>query len=360
MKTKLKIIFLLCIFLSTAAYGNSDQQPRKQEAASRSIPITVTTAVSRDLEVWESSVGQLEAKTSPMIAAEVTGRIIAVSADVGQKVEAGGVLAEIDPEDFRLAKALVEADIKRLQSLIRAQGLQVKRLRALVRKKSANQSALDEAEAQFGALQAQLTAARVRSQQAERNIVKARLTSPVSGKVDERRISVGDYVQVGTPLFHITTLNRLRVRLPFPESLGSLLRVGLPARLNTPVAPGHQVTGEITDIRPEITHTNRAINVIIDLDNPGDWEPGASVTGAVRVKLHKDAVVVPEASVVRRPAGTVVYVINDGKAAQRVVQTGLRRDGQVEILSGLEAGERVAVDGAGFMTDGVAVEVQGS
>lgn len=360
MKTKIKYVFLLCLGLTAAAYGNTEQHPRKQEMGDRSIPITVTTAVSRDLEIWESSVGQLEAKTSPMIATEVAGRIIAVSADVGQEVKAGQVLAEIDAEDFRLARALAAADIKRLQSLLRAQGLQVKRVRALAKEKSVSRSVLDEAEAQFGALQAQLSAARVRLQQAERSIAKARITSPVSGKVDERRISVGDYAKVGTPLFHITTVDRLRVRLPFPESLGAKLRVGLPARLSTPVAPGREVAGAITDIRPEITRTNRAINVIIDLDNPGDWEPGASVTGAVRVALHKGAIVVPEASVVRRPAGTVVYVIEDGKAVQRRVQTGLRRDGQVEILSGLAVGARVAQDGAGFLTDGVAVEVKGA
>ncbi len=358
-------VFLLCMALTISAYGkgvggSATQNVEAGKSAARSIPITITASVSRDLEVWESSVGQLEAKTAPTIGAEVGGRIIAVSADVGQKVKAGQVLAEIDPEDFRLAKAVTEADIKRLLSLLRAQGLQAKRYRALVKKQSANQSVLDEAEAQYGAQQAQLIAARIRSQQAERNIAKARITSPVSGKVDDRQISVGDYVKVGTPLFHITTLEHLRVRLPFPESLGAQLRVGLPAKLSTPVAPGRQVVGEITDIRPEITRANRAINVIIDLDNPGDWEPGASITGAVRVELRKGAIVVPESSVVRRPAGTVVYIIEDGKAAQRVVQTGLRRDGQVEILSGLEAGEPVAVDGAGFLTDGASVEVKGS
>ncbi len=360
-KTKARLIVLFCLALAAVTDGNTKQQPGKEKTGdSRNIPVTVTAAETRDLEVWESAVGQLEARTAPMIAAEVAGRIIVVSVDVGQAVKEGQILAEIDPEDFYLAKALAAADIKRLQSLLRAQGLQVKRLQALIKKKSANQSALDEAQAQFGALQAQLTAARVRLQQAERNIAKARITSPVSGKVDERRISVGDYVKAGTPLFHIVTLDRLRVRLPFPESLGARLHVGLPARLNTPVAPGSEVSGKITDIRPEITRTNRAINVIIDLDNPGDWEPGASVTGAVRVALHKGVIVVPEISVVRRPAGTVVYVIDDGRARQRVVKTGLRRDGVVEILSGLKAGEQVAVDGAGFLTDGAAVEMKES
>ena len=357
MKTLLRTGLFLCMALAATARGSG--APAKQEAGGRSIPVTLATAAARDVEIWESALGQLEARTAPMIAAEVGGRIIAVAVDVGQAVEAGQLLAEIDAEDFRLARDLARADIERLQSLIRAQDLQVKRFRALVKQSLANQAALDEAEAQSGALRARLAAARVRLRQAERNIARARVTSPVGGRVDARRISVGDYVKVGTPLFHVVDPARLRVRLPFPEALGDRLRVGLPVRLSTPVAPGREVAGEIADIRPEITRANRAINVIIDLDNPGGWVPGASVTGAVRVARRKDAVVVPEASVVRRPAGTVVYVVDAGRAVQRVVRTGLRRDGLVEIQSGLRAGEQVAVDGAGFLADGVAVGAKG-
>ncbi len=323
------------------------------------VPITVARAQVRRIEVWEPSVGQLEARVAPTIAAEVGGRIVAVSADVGQVVAEGQVLARIDPEDFRLAKALAEADIERLAALIRAQRLQVKRLRSLVRKSAANQSSLDEAESQLGALLAQRTAARVRLQQAERDVARARITSPIDGKVDARHISIGDYVQTATPLFQIVSVDALRVRLPFPESLGAALRPGLPVRLATPVAPDQAVASEITDVRPEINRSNRAIQVIVDLDNPGQWEPGASVTAAVRVALREHAVVVPEASVVRRPAGRVVYVIRDGRAVQRVVETGLRQSGLVEIRSGLEPGEIVAAAGAGFLTDGVSVRVQG-
>lgn len=348
---------LLSIFVMLTGGVQAATVTPPEQTTVRRIPVTLASVVSRDLERWERSVGQLEALTAPMLAAEVGGRIVAVSADVGHTVQAGQELARIDPGDFRLAAELAGADIQRLQALIRSQSLQVKRFRELLKKKSANQSSLDEAEAQYGALKAQLVAARVRLQQAERDIARARISSPVDGRVDQRLISVGDYVKTGMPLFHLTTLERLRVRLPFPESLGARLRAGLAARLSTPLVPGREVSGTVSDIRPEITRSNRAIEVIIDLDNPGGWEPGASVTGAVRVAQHPAALVVPEISVVRRPVGTVVYVVDGDKARQRVVQTGLRLDGMVEIRRGLDAGERVVVDGAGFLTDGAAVVV---
>jgi len=324
----------------------------------RAVPVTVTTVSTRDLELWQFSEGQIEAISSPMIAAEVGGRIIAVSADVGQDVVVGQVLAKIDPVDYELAKKLVSTDIDRLKSLIVAQKLQVKRLKTLVTKKSANQSSLDEAQAQLGALKAQLLGAKVRLQQAERNRIKSQIVSPINGKVDQRKISEGDYVKAGTPLFHLTTRNHLRVWLPFPESLGSQLQTGLPVSLNSAVAPDRQVDSHITSLRPEITRSNRAISVIIDLDNPGDWQPGASVTGKVRIALHENALVVNQASIIRRPGGLVVYRIVDGKAQEVPVTTGIHQDDIVEILSGLQPGDQLALDGAAYLTDGVVVQVQ--
>jgi len=352
---------LFCALWTTAAQGETGQPSDAgivQEAEVPAIPVTVTVAASRDLEAWETSVGQLEAKVAPLIAAEVAGRLTAVNVDVGDRIEQGQLLAEIDAEDFRLASDMAQADIDRLKALIHAQQLKVKRYRALVKKKSANQSTLDDAEAQLGALRAERTSAQVRLQQARRDISKTRITSPIDGRVDETQVSEGDYVKVGSPLMRIGNLHWLKARLPYPETLLSQLRTGLPVRLNSPSAPEKTVETTVSEVRPSITVGSRSAQVIVNVENPGPWEPGATVTGAVRVDLHENAVLLPEVSVVRRPAGTVVYVINGDKARQRVVTTGLRREGLVEILSGLKAGERVVADGAGFLSDGALITVK--
>lgn len=103
---------------------------------------------------------------------------------------------------------------------------------------------------------------------------------------------------------------------------------------------------------------NRAFDVFVTLDNPGVWKPGASVVGKVVLGEHPNAVVVPEGSVVIRPAGKVVYVVKGDKVEQRLVQVGVEQNGAVEILSGLQANETVVVDGAGFLTDQAPVVVK--
>ena len=152
----------------------------------------------------------------------------------------------------------------------------------------------------------------------------------------------------GVPMY-----NEVRPVRPTPS-----IKVGQMVRLSTPTAPDASVTGKIEQVRPMVGGSSRAFDAIVAVKNPGGWKPGASVNGAVMLEEHAQAVAVPEVSVVLRPAGKVVYVIENGKAVQRIVTTGVRQDGLVEILSGVSAGETVAVDGAGFLTDKAAVAVQ--
>lgn len=96
---------------------------------------------------------------------------------------------------------------------------------------------------------------------------------------------------------------------------------------------------------------------IVDLQEPGNLRPRATLSGSVLIETHQNAVMIPVISVVRRPAGELVYIINNDKATARLVETGHRQDGLIEITSGLEGGEIIAADGAAFLTDGASVRV---
>jgi len=99
------------------------------------------------------------------------------------------------------------------------------------------------------------------------------------------------------------------------------------------------------------------VMAIIDLDDPGKLRPKATLSGKVLVETRQQAVMVPNISIVRRPVGEVVYVISNGIAEARVIQTGIYDGGRVEIVSGLDGNEAVATDGAAFLTDGVSVKL---
>lgn len=182
--------------------------------------------------------------------------------------------------------------------------------------------------------------------------------APVSGQVERRSIDVGDYVKAGTPVFQLASRDLLRVQIPYPEAIAAQLRTGLTVELISPTAPDAVIRSQVTEILPMIGSSSRAVNLTTEINNPGDWQPGSSVNAYLILEEYPAAVTVPETSVVRRPAGEVVYVIRDGIAEQRMVTTGIRRQGHVQILSGLAAAETVAVDGAAYLTDKTPVTVQ--
>lgn len=357
MAKPVSLAFLLCLILALAACTKKEKEA---PLGPQPTPVTTATAATGRVELTQKAIGQVDSRSMPEVAAEVAGRVIRIDVDEGMSVRRGQTLAQLDSGDQQIALRSARADVERLQALIANQESTVRRNRELVREQYLPRSTFDESRTQLQVLRAQLASSRAQAASMERNLRRARILSPVDGRVQARLVSVGDFVGVGKPLFQIVNTRRLRVHLPFPETLAAQLHSGLPVRLTSPADPGVTVSGRVTDIRPLIGTANRALDVIVSVPDAQGWRPGLSVEGEVLLAEHPHAVLVPAESVVQRPAGEVVYVIENGRARQRLVKTGVHQAGMVEIVSGLRGGERIAVAGAGFLTDRAPVAVQGT
>jgi RND family efflux transporter MFP subunit len=347
-----KIAVTLALVALAAGCGNNDDAP----AFVRKTPVTIAQAAEQRVEAVETTVGRLEATAAPALSAETSGRVVRWHVDGGSVVSKGQVLAELDGEPQRLAVASARASVERLEALLANQQRTVKRYQEL-RSKAVSESMLEEAVAQQSARQAELNDARARLAEAEYRLDRTHIKSPADAIVERRLISVGDYVSPGTPVVTIVGMDRLRVVLPFPERLSGQLKPGLAVTLDQPARPGETLTGTITEVRPMVGTNNRAIEALVDLPAGSDWPPGGSVTARV-VLASREGVVVPAGSVVRRPAGDVVYVLTDDQVAERKVTIGIRTGERAEVLAGVEAGETVVLSGAGFLTDGALVAVR--
>jgi membrane fusion protein, multidrug efflux system len=146
------------------------------------------------------------------------------------------------------------------------------------------------------------------------------------------------------------------IRLPFPEHIARQLRIGQAVRLTSFDDPNRVANARVKEIRPALNSTSQTMEVIAELPG-GQWYSVGSVRGEVVLGVRRDARVVPEQAVVLRPAGSVVYVPQGETVKERVVKPGILRDGEREIIEGLQAGETVAVDGAGLLSDGAKVRV---
>jgi RND family efflux transporter MFP subunit len=334
-----------------------DSQATRPAARPPATLVSVAQAEVRPIEIAEDVVGTVENVIDPTVAAEVPGRVVRVLAAAGKKVKRGDLLAEIDPENYELQSRSDEAEVKRLETLLANQERIVQNQQKLVEKAFISQNALDESIAQRGALAEQLKAARVRLEANRLALRRTRVVAPIDGEVEVQIVAVGDYVKVGDPIVRLVGMQLLRAHLPFPESAAPRLRLGQAVRLSSPLVPGTIIEAKVDDIRPTVTATSRALDVIVRFQSDGKFRGGGTVNAEVVTGRRANAVMVPEQSVVLRPAGKVVYLVQGNRAAQRVVETGVKQDGWIEIVAGLAGGETVAADGAGFLTDGTAVAV---
>lgn len=348
------LLIIACISALIGACGKSEVAAQKAPSTTL---ISVAPAEKIFLEVREESVGTLEGLVDPTISAEVAGRVLRVEARPGQHVKKGDVLVLLDPTDLALQRREAQAEVARIQALLTNQERILERNQTLVEKNFISKNALDEISTQEAALKNQLEAARVRLASIEHTGSKTRAVAPVDGIIEVQIVSPGDFVSIGDPLMQIISNQRLRAHLPFPERVASKIKAGLKVRLTTPTSPT-EIVSEVREMKPLVGANNRAIDVLADVIGQEGWQSGASVNGVI-VLGESEAVVVPEQSVVLRPAGEVVYVIKDNKAEQRLVKSGLRQEGRVEIIEGISAGDIVAVDGAAFLTDQAAVTIQG-
>lgn len=156
------------------------------------------------------------------------------------------------------------------------------------------------------------------------------------------------------------------IRLPFPVGVARQLHLGQEVVLSSFDNSNRHATAHIRQIRPSLDSTTQSMEVIAELPGGREWYSMGSVRGEVMLGVHRGAVVIPEQAVVLRPGSdplastTVVYAVNAGVANERQIRTGMSRDGEVEVLSGLKPGETIVVDGASQLSEGAKVRLRDS
>jgi multidrug efflux pump subunit AcrA (membrane-fusion protein) len=175
--------------------------------------------------------------------------------------------------------------------------------------------------------------------------------------------AVGALTGVGAALEYDPTQvsgGTLYVRLPFPEHVATRLKIGQGVTLTAFSDGERAVHGRIREIRPALNLTTLSREVVVAITNAAGWRPQGSIRGEVTLGVRRNALVVPEQAVVLRPAGGVLYAIENDIARERAVKTGIVREGVIEIVEGGRLGETVAVDGAGLLSDGAKIMARDS
>lgn len=289
------------------------------------------------------AVGTAYARESTTLTSPVTERIVSLGYNDGEMVRRGDVIA-------RLSAGEQTADLASAEARAREASQQLQRLTELQGRGFATRARVDEQVALRDQARAQANA--IRAQIGER-VIRA----PFTGIIGLRRISPGAVVSAGTAIATVSDITAIKLDFTLPEAFLSAIAVGQPIEATAAAYPDTPFTGKIEGIDPQIDPVTRSVTVRAVLPNAdGRLRPGMLLTVSI-VSNPRDALAVPELSLVAQRDRQYVFRLDDNNVAKRVpVETGMRMAGMVEIKGGLRRGDRIVADGVVKVRDDAEVK----
>ena len=310
------------------------------------MPVEVSVAQRDTVVDAIAATGQIEAIQSIDLQPEVEGRIVDLLVREGQEVEKGTPLFKVDDAELKaqVARAAADRDLAR-QAL--------ERTKQLMAQNASSNADLEKAEATARSADAQLDLLQIRL---DRTVVRA----PFTGVVGRRTVSLGDYVNSGTKLTVMHTVNPQYAVLDVPERYADQLKRGQLVSFQVAALPGRNFSGEVVFVDPTVELPARTILIKAMVPNPRrELASGMFIEARLATSIRPNAIVVPEDAILPMQGATYVWVVKDGKADRRQVTLGVRTAGWAEIVGGgVEAGDQVVVGGLERLFPGATVMPQ--
>jgi RND family efflux transporter MFP subunit len=304
----------------------------------------VVTVTVRDVGQMVAAEGVVEAVRQATLGAQVAGRIVELNVKAGDTVRAGQPVARIDPSTADTAVAASRSQIAEAEANLANAKRKFERNRDLLAQKFVSQAALDQAEAEYKAAQAQVATMQANAEQAIANRSFTTIVAPYAGIVGETHVLVGDMAQPGRAIVTVFDPRELRVTATVAQAVLPKIDVTRPVRIEVPALDTTLVAlrATVIPLADARTHTTR---IRLDLPQTGGLLPGQFARATFAVGSTR-ALAVPSTAIVRRGEVTAVYVVDaNGRPQLRQVRTGeAAGDGFVDILAGLAPGETIAAN----------------
>jgi membrane fusion protein (multidrug efflux system) len=352
----LRLFFVLALLavIFGGIFGWKHHQ--QQQAAAMQGPPPPANVAYVDVETrrWQPrlrAVGTLVASNGIDVTAEVSGVVREILFESGQPVAAGDVLVRLDD-------AVDQAELQGLQAEQKLAQIKYQRLSTLIKERSVSQSDVDEARAELDNMTAQVASKRAL-------IDKKTVRAPFDGRLGIRAVDLGEFVQPGVALVPLQSIEQLYVDFSLPERQLPRVAIGQRVEVTATAAPGERFEGRVAAINPGIDVATRTVKLRADLPNPeGALRPGMFAEVALEQPAREGVITIPRTAISFAPYGDSVFVINEGEGGLTVqrqpVETGNVDGDLVEIVTGLEPGQRIVLAGHQKLRNGQGVELDNS
>ncbi|MCP4408255.1 MAG: efflux RND transporter periplasmic adaptor subunit [Gammaproteobacteria bacterium] len=350
------LLALLSLFINDAALAASDRTPL----------VVVSTAQMETVIKQIPLTGTITSAKVARLSAEVNGQVEIVNVEIGDRIDSGDTLLQLDREieQFTLQSLQAETELARAQLADAKRRYQnAERLRQQ-NNISANELRLLEAEVEIDGAALKRQQADERKQQAR--VDRHTLKAPFDGVISERTTEVGEWIEPGKPVLTLVAIDDLRIDFRVPQEFYTRINQQSAISVTLDALPNREFNGKIETVVPISDPSSRTFIMLVKMDDSETrMTPGMSVQGKLRLNTGRQGVVISRDALLRYPDGRVTVWVVKPEAqppavAEQRVKTGHSFDSQITILEGIQAGDVVVVKGNESLQEGQPVRIQGS
>lgn len=335
------------LFAESPARSNAGGQVPLGKATTTPVAVEAVTVRAARTSQDIRALGSLQSDESVQITPEIAGRITEIPLVEGGPVKAGDVLVHLDD-------SLAQAEVTDAEARMEFAKSNLGRANTLAKTGNVTERARDEASTNAETARAAVELAKVR-------LAKHSVLAPFSGIAGIRRVSPGAYVSAGQPIVNLEKIDALKIDFKVPELFLSDVRTGQKVDVMVDAIPGRTFPAEIYAIDPHLDVNGRALSIRARLANPNlELRPGLFARIEIKGLAQRSVVLAPESAIVPMGNQKVVYRVENGRAVETAVALGGRKDGMVEVVSGLEPGALIVTAGQQKIRDGAMIEVVAS
>jgi membrane fusion protein, multidrug efflux system len=361
------IIILLLVVLGVAWWVHTRPQPDARRGRPQP-PVATALVQSGDVDININALGTVTSLATVTIRSQISGYLMNVAFKEGDIVKKGDLLAEIDSRPYQLALSQAEGALKRDQAMLQSAQLDLERYTNLAKTNAIPRQQLDQQAALVLQDQGNVITDQAQIDTAKLNITYCHIVAPVNGRLGLRQVDQGNYVTPGdtSGLVVITQVQPISVLFTVPEdnlqAIAKRIQAGavLPATALDRAGSSKIAAGSLQTFDSQIDPTTGTIKLRAQFPNDDRLlYPNQFVNIRLLIDTHKDVTTMSTAGIQRGAPGTFVYLVNaDSTVSVRPVKLGVTDGDRVEVLSGLNPGDRIVIDGADKLRDGAKVIIR--
>jgi membrane fusion protein (multidrug efflux system) len=365
LKRKYPLHFLPLLLVGFFLSAGCSKQREPVAAASEkptefAVSVTVAPVVRGDIKSTIRAIGQVKATNQAKISTKVPGKVETISCDVGDRVDDGCCLLQLEKVDFVLAVRQAEAARQMAEANYSKAKLDWERAQQLFDQGISSQQQFDLTRSAFEIAEASLAKAKADLDLAKNQLENADVTTLVGGTVTQKFVDLGERISPGQTLFEVAEISRVEVEVGVTDKRFSETEIGQFATISVDGYPGREFEGKVERIQPAIDPTTRTFKVTIGIDNPEELlKPGMLARVEITVNHHLDSLIMPKSALLEEEGKFFVVAARDGRAARLEIIPGFQDGERLEVLSGLVEGDQVVTEGAYGLAHGAAVRVSG-